>query len=338
MSAGLLQYDNMMSVRQVPWHGMGVVLDEAPKSIDEAIQAAGLDWEVVQKPVHFEIDGGEFIPFKRPGADDASAFVNVRADTGEALAVVGDKYQVLQNREGFSFLGNLIGSEMHFETAGSLGNGRRTWVLAKLPEHIEVGGDDVDVYVLVSNSHDGYRAIKASVTPIRVVCQNTLTMGENLAKRTYAMPHLGDPQTRLVEARKVLDLSVNFAAQFKQLGDRLASEKMTERMLQNVLKKLYPTDGPNMTDRKVENREGAKAHILHLFKEGTVRKNDEVTISTVGNAPGTKWAGLNAITEYVDWGYKPDSDDPAEGGNFTRAFDDPTRLKHKAYELVAANN
>ena len=78
---------------------------------------------------------------------------------------------------------------MHFETAGSLHGGRRVWVLAQLPEHIEVGGDPVRPYVLLMNSHDGSTAVIAASTPIRVVCQNTLNWGLERARQKYSIRH-----------------------------------------------------------------------------------------------------------------------------------------------------
>ena len=317
MPAGLKKNDNMFSVREKPWHGMGVVLDSKPKGIEDAIEKAGLDWDVVQVPVEMQkLDSNERVAV--PGQ-----FVNVRSDDGTPLGIVSEKYRVLQNRDAFSFLSNLIGTDMEFETAGSLSGGKQVWVMATLPDYIEVGGDATKPYVFVGNSHDGYRAVTAATSMIRIVCQNTYTAAINGAKTKYSITHIGDPHGRLVEARNVLGLTVNYAKQFKAFGDKLASEKMTERQLKNVLEKLYPTSDPSLSDRKLENRKDAHAFIQHLFTEG----------KTVGNAPGTRWCGLNAITEFIDFGDKTDHD-----GKLVRAMTDPTGLKKKAVELVGALN
>ena len=99
---------------------------------------------------------------------------NLREDTGEVLGIVSDEYEVVDNRDAFRFLDALIGSDMHFETAGSLWGGRRVWCLARLPEYVELGGDLSATYIYVANSHDGSMAVTAAVTPIRIVCANTL--------------------------------------------------------------------------------------------------------------------------------------------------------------------
>ncbi len=116
-------------------------------------------------------------------------YATVRQDTREVLGIVGERYRLVQNHEAFTFIDQLLGSAIHFETARSLHGGRRVWVLATLPDHVEVGGDDVRPYVLLMNSHDGSTAVVAATTPIRVVCQNTL-YGDTAIKSVIRTPGL----------------------------------------------------------------------------------------------------------------------------------------------------
>jgi hypothetical protein len=145
MSHGITNNDHMFSVHKAPWHGLGVVLDEYPASIDDALQKAGLHWRVthgdvlVVKTREWTDDFGtkhppELIPAKGWKA-------NVREDTGEVLGIVSDEYEVVPNEDAFRFLDALIASDMHFETAGSVWGGRRVWCLARLPEYVDLGGD-----------------------------------------------------------------------------------------------------------------------------------------------------------------------------------------------------
>ena len=326
MSAGLTKKDSMFSVRETPWHGLGAVLEDHPKDIDDALHKSGLDWIVEQNPVFIANGSGgyDLVP---------GTYANVRSDTGKSLGVVSERYRILQNREAFAFLANLIGSDMVFETAGSLHEGKRTWVLAKLPEHIEIGGDAVEMFVFITNDHTGGRAVRAAVSPIRIVCQNTLTWALNAAPRIYAFPHIGDPNAHIIEARNVLDLTVNYAEQFKQFGDTFASQKMSEKKLRDVMEQLYPAGvGIEMTDRVRTNRLEVQNHVVHLFKNG----------ETVGNAPGTKWCAANAICEFIDYGMPLDEDKLKAGKikppkpKLGRAMDDPGLKKARAMELVAA--
>jgi hypothetical protein len=99
------------------------------------------------------------------------------------LGIVSDEYEVVDHRDAFRFLDALIGSDLHFETAGSLWGGRRVWCLARLPEYIELGGDPSATYLYVANSHDGSMAVTAAATPIRIVCANTLGTALRQAER-----------------------------------------------------------------------------------------------------------------------------------------------------------
>ena len=236
------------------------------------------------------------------------------------LGIVGERYRIVQNEEAFQFVDQLLGSELHFETAGSLHGGRRVWVLATLPEHVQVGGDAVRPYVLLMNSHDGSTAVIAATTPVRVVCQNTLNWGLERALQRFSIRHTEQISRRVHEARRVLELSIDYYEQFKATGNLLASERCTERQLQQVLDELYPSGTEDrMTDRTRRGRERTKRRIVELFLHG----------DTQGNAPGSKWAAINAIVEYGDW-HRP----IRQGGErFARAVDDGAE-KTRALKLI----
>lgn len=326
--------ESMFSVREVPWHGLGAVLDKHPKSIDEAIKLAGLDWEVVQKPVFIEDVTGEkddFVVTEIP-----NWVANVRTDNGAVLGLVTQKYEVVQNMEAFSFLAAIFGSDMLFETAGSLMDGRRTWVMMKIPDFVEVGGDPIGQYAFISNSHDGKSSVLAAMTPIRIVCMNTLGAAVRIAKganaqRTYNIRHLGNMSQKIAEARSVLEVTVNYYEQFKAIGDQLALAKLTDKKAENVLETLFPiTDA--MGDRAAANREEARFAVMSLFKDGAAPgiERSQQGDTRPQNALGTSWALYNAITEYADYG----RDERVEGGRFKRALDDPDGLKKLAWEVV----
>jgi phage/plasmid-like protein (TIGR03299 family) len=313
----------MFSVREVPWHGLGAVLDHTPSTIAEAIDASGLGWRVEREPI--AIDRGDVATVDDwwlPRCEEITGWwANVRQDTREVLGIVGERYRIVQNLEAFQFVDQLIGSAMHFETAGSLNGGRRVWVLARLPEHIEVGGDPVRPYVLLMNSHDGSTAVVAASTPIRVVCMNTLNWALERARQKYSIRHTEKIREHVHQARRVLDLSVDYYRQFKLAGDRLASERFTEAQLRSVLDELYPSGAnDNASDRTRRSREQTKALITELFVRG----------DTQGSAPGTKWAAVNAIIEHFDWIRAAN----ASSHRFARAIDDSGK-KTRALELVA---
>jgi len=154
MPAGITSTDSMFSVRATPWHGLGAVLERPPATIAEANQASGLGWRVEREPI--AVDRGDAATAQdwwEPRCEEIPGYyATVRQDTRTVLGIVGERYRIVQNEEAFQFVDQLLGSSLNFETAGSLGGGRRVWVLATLPEHIEVGGDPVRPYVLLMNS------------------------------------------------------------------------------------------------------------------------------------------------------------------------------------------
>jgi phage/plasmid-like protein (TIGR03299 family) len=322
MSAGLTDSDSMFSVRVTPWHGLGAVIEHPPASVGEAIEASGLSWNVAKEPIAIH-RGGTPPDWARPASDAIPGYyATVRQDTHDVLGIVGERYRIVQNDEAFAFVDQLLGSSLHFETAGSLHGGRRVWVLATLPEHVEVGGDPVRPYVLLMNSHDGSTAVVAATTPVRVVCQNTLNWGLQNARQKFSIRHTEAVTQRVHEARRVLDLSINYYEQFKRFGDELASQRCSERELRAVLDELYPNGtGDPMSGRTRRSRQQTKDRIAELFLRG----------ETQGNAPGSKWAAVNAIVEYGDW-IRPLR---SGGQRFARAVDDGPE-KTRALQLVAA--
>ncbi len=242
------------SVRETPRHGLGAVLEQPPATVAEAIEASGLGWSVAKEPIAVDRGDKPADEWWVPRCEEIPGFyATVRQDTREVLGIVGERYRLVQNREAFAFIEQLLGSSINFETAGSLHGGRRVWVLATLPEHIEVGGDSVRPYVLLMNSHDGSTAVVAATTPIRRVCQNTLNWGLRAARQKFSIRHTEAVTQRVHEARRVLSLSINYYEQFKRFGDELASERCTERQLHAVLDQLHPngtSDAPSSRTRR----------------------------------------------------------------------------------------
>jgi phage/plasmid-like protein (TIGR03299 family) len=310
MAHGITAQDSMMVVRTPAWHRLGVVLDHTPRSLDEALRASGLTWSVAKEPLHRAdwraVDGWN---------------VTVRQDTDAILGVVSDDYVVVQNRDCFAFLASLLGSELIFETAGSLWGGKQVFITARLPEHITVGGDEIRPYVVVSAWHTGAGAIRAMTTPVRAVCNNTVRAALARAHASYRVRHVGDPTGQLHEARAVLGLTVDYYEQFRRLGDRLALEPMSERALRDVLAELYPHDSA-LGGRALASRARARETVLALFAGG----------ETAGNAPGSKWCAWNAIVEFHDHHGRPRSPE----GAFVRKLEDPSGVKARALELVSA--
>ena len=189
--------ETMFSVRETPWHGLGRIIMDAPAS-REALELAGLDWQVESRNIYSGT--GAMIPGYR---------ANVRSTDDAVLGVVSDRYRIVQNEEAFQFTDDLLGEGVTYETAGSLQGGKKVWMVARLPRKYLIAGDQVEPYLVIFNSHDGSSGVKVAMTPIRVVCQNTLNLALNTAKRSWTARHTENVLLRVQDARETLQLDSN---------------------------------------------------------------------------------------------------------------------------------
>lgn len=266
--------ETMVYVREKPWHGLGVKVEEAMTS-EEALELSGLNWEINATPI-FDANGN---PIKGYQA-------NMRSSDDKVLGIVSNKYKIVQNKEAFEFTDALVGEGITYETAGSLWGGSKIWLLGKMPERY-IAGDKFEPYICFTNTHDGSGAVRACMTPVRVVCNNTLNMALSGAKRAWSTPHRGNVTARLEEARMTLQLADEYMAHLAETADRLANEKMTEGDMHKVLDKMFKVDD-DASDRKKATAEKAKEEIIIC----TLRPD-------VAQFLNTKWGFLNAVSDYV---------------------------------------
>ena len=222
--------ETMFYTREKPWHGLGTMVAEAPNSKD-ALRLAGLNWKVLQEPVYTE--NKELVQGYK---------ANVRDTDRKVLGVVTDRYKVIQNEEAFAFTDTLLGEGVRYETAGSLQEGRRVWMLARLPREFIIGGERISPYMVFSNTHDGSGAVKTALTPIRVVCNNTLNMALRTAKRSWSMIHTGDISGKIEEAKNTLLLADEYMTALGQEFEDLRKIKLSEKQVLDYIKILLPME------------------------------------------------------------------------------------------------
>ena len=221
--------ETMFYVREKPWHGLGTRVEEAPTSADALIYA-GLDWLVEQKDVYTQ--DGILIP---------SYKANTRSTDDAVLGIVSDRYKVVQNTDAFRFTDDLLGEGVAYETAGALQGGRKAWMLAKMPQRYFIAGDEIEPYMVVMNSHDGSSGIKVAMTPIRVVCSNTLNLALGSAKRTWTTKHTENVMSRVHEARETLMLAERYMSELGRGIDELAKIKLSDRKVMELMNDFFPT-------------------------------------------------------------------------------------------------
>jgi phage/plasmid-like protein (TIGR03299 family) len=283
----------MMYVGKMPWHGLGTKLEEPPTAA-EAIQAAHLEWRVVKKQLFV---GDEHRPL-------SGRYAIVREDRWNrneesVLGTVGQVYSPLQNVDAFRFFDPIVGTgKAFYESAGALKSGQRVWVMARLKEDFEVTrGDTIARYLLLSNTHDGTSSVQVKFTPVRVVCQNTLSqaLGQGPSIR---VAHTLAMETRLKNvADEALDI---IQRHFDNIGNRfkaMLKVSMSKASHEAYLKAVFddPVMGKDEKQykRTVAQTEKDRQESWRLCFEG--KGND------VEGVRDTLWAAYNGVTEYVDF-------------------------------------
>lgn len=222
--------ENMFYVRKAPWHGLGTRVMEAPAS-KEALEIAGLDWKVLQEPIF-------------TGRDERveGYKANIRDSDRKVLGVVTDRYKVIQNEEAFAFTDELLGEGVRYETAGSLQGGKKVWLLAHMPHEYIITGERISPYLLFSNTHDGSGAVRVALTPIRVVCQNTLNLALSTAKRSWSMIHTGDVRQKIDEAKDTLFRAEKYMDELGKEVEALQTKKLTDKKVRDYIEILLPVE------------------------------------------------------------------------------------------------
>lgn len=321
------------SAREVAWHKLGTVTEGA-LSAEEALKTAYLDWEVKKSENPVSV----IVPDKNGNVSDENGknnkiivtdkFMtyrfNPKTSIPEALGVVGSRYTPVQNLEAFSFLNNIADeSGAVFETAGSIDNGRKVFMTMKMPEGLNVGGvDAINLYLMAWNTHDGTSSFNVMVTPIRVVCQNTLSMAINQATSSFAWRHTPKVGSKVQLARETLGVTFKYVEAFEVEAEKLLSQSMTDKQFTAIVEKLIPIDEEQERARNLA--ETARGTLMGLWKAPTQL-----------NIANTKWAAYNTIVEYADWAKPVRSDNPerARAEKIVTGLGD--RFKNKALALIS---
>ena len=282
---------SFVSARQHAWHRLGTVLP-AEFNAAEAMRHAKLGgWNVrtqaLQTTPMLSADGVDVLPV-------ADHFATVRTNpvTGrpDVLGVVGRGYTPIQNEEHAELLDTLVDeSGAHFETAGSVKGGRQVFLTMKLPETMLIGGiDAVDMYIVACNSHDGTSAFRLLISPVRVVCANTLSLAIRRAQSSFSIRHTSGAHGYIGQARAALGLTFKFAEAFQAEADRMIEQTITDEQFRSIVAQLWTTDSTSERSKTItRNRQVALSGLLHRSET-----NDAIR--------GTRWAAYQAITEYTD--------------------------------------
>lgn len=278
------------------WHNLGKVF-QTELTASQALTEASLDFTVLKLPnVHILPDFTEIV--------SENSFFTVRTDVNKILGdKLGSKYEVLQNAEAFNIVDEILQKgTARIETAGAIDEGRKVFICLKINSDIVVGNSDrIKQYLLISTSHDGSMSITATETPIRVVCNNTLTAALNGAKDAIKIRHTASASDRLHEAMKVLKMLDNNADILSEEFNKMQELEISKAEMFNYFGTIFCSpeeikafqSGKNMRDALSTQKQNILAKVNHLAVKGIG------AVDTYRNGNATMWTAYNAVTEYM---------------------------------------
>jgi phage/plasmid-like protein (TIGR03299 family) len=307
--------DHMFSAEGIePWHfyetrdGRCIVLANRPKTLEAAIKAAGLTWAVEKVQLYHQFTQpsvtdqfGEMTEAVQDYAEAEGCYAIMRSDTNEILGSCQGRYQPVQNRELFEFAQDIMqagNEEALWETGGSLFGGKKVWCLIKMPHDFGVGTGDADVvqsYLCVNSSHDGSLSFSSLVTPIRVVCWNTMSLALSQNSGIHSCKHTTNVGDRIAAARTAMGMSVRYMNEFHGIAKVLAAASVTKDQAEDYFAKVFPPieRKDNADPKRVRDNDARPRRLqeisFNLWDHGQTCNLDGIS--------GTAWSALNAASE-----------------------------------------
>lgn len=318
MSHEIRETDSLMYVGETPWHGIGNAIPAGTVlSAYDAMVAAGLNWDVYQRPALCELSDGSMAPIttevRAKGGEVVEKPMKVncrRLPNGkeQKLGIVGGGYTIMQNAEAFRWFNPFVEKgEAAYHTAGSLKGGRIVWVLAELnrqPAQI-TANDTIRKFLLLTHSHDSSKAIQVGFTPIRVVCWNTLSMATvndaedvKTQNQMVKIKHTKHKEVGLSAVRETINAAdAKFEAtaeQYRRLARFAISPTDLKRYMTLCLCKASPKANPNKPSTTM-------VHNVEDIVGGGDRSNTPLIDRMKGGYDGTLWGAYNLVSEYLTW-------------------------------------
>ena len=282
------------SFREPAWHGLGTVFTEE-KTTAEMLSLANLDnWNVrledLETPSHLTSDKNYQYVLRTNPTDNTQT---------DILGVVGERYHPMQNEDLFSFGDNILDGGGRWETAGSIKGGRVVFGALALERETILDptgvADKVKTYLLINTSHDGSIAIQASITPVRVVCANTLNLALNTTrkkggvKQSFKIRHTQTASGKVAVARETLGLAHKYMDSFDVMANAMIQQEVSAKMFNDIILAAYP--------KPEKDAKGA----IKKWENKVDMINDIYTGEFNGMIAGNAWGAFNALTERLDW-------------------------------------
>jgi len=292
-------FESGMLYKKAAWHGLGNVVQTKVYSSREAIELAGLNWEVSKRPCYINV---EAVQVEVPGKK-----IIVRDSDNRILGDCSNRYQPLQNAEAFSFFDPYLAERDCFiSTAGSLGMGKKVFITAEIESSTQevVEGDLVKRYLLLATSHDGSTGITVKFVDERVVCENTLNVALAEQGAYRAIRHSANVQQELALIHSSLDLYQRSFTSDISVYRELAAREMTTVNFRSYLEQLFVKDIADASERLQR-----PAGIEDARSSRKCLNNWESTPDLqLKGVEGTAWAAYNAVTQFIQHQRSNDTD------------------------------
>lgn len=262
----------MTDIRTATWTNIGYDIQKAT-TVEEALKLSHLDYTVEKVPC-----------FLADGTPIPGAFCTKKENSLETFGVVGKEFSIIQNIEGFDFINALVGEGLTFLKAGE--NRKMVWIIGQLPT-VEILGDEITPHVIFQNSHGGNTTLKATIAPLRIICQNQFNLTFRKADNKISLRHTSSIRERLHTAETVLAQNSIYLDEFKKKAEEMASAKVSKAKVDSFLDTLFEVKA-DFNPTQIRNMEEKRTRFLAAYQ---AEDNQ--------NFIGTQWGLVNAYTDYV---------------------------------------
>ncbi len=273
------------------WHGLANVLFNKEEHVNTQtmLDSAKLsNWNIqleeIQNPSDYRSHKSSYFVTRTNPFDNGT----------DILGVVGQRYKVVQNEQLFEFGDNLLDGGASWESAGSIKNGTVVFGSLVIPKEFTLdaqgANDKTTTYLLVHTSHDGSVAIQASITPVRVVCQNTLNLALGSVKQSFKLRHTATVEGKIQVAREALGLTFQYMNDFDKKARALFETKVNDKQVYDIITGIYPKP-ENDKKGQFKKWENKISLVNDLYFDSP----------TNANIKGTAWGMFNALTERIDY-------------------------------------
>lgn len=263
-------------MRETTWSRIGTDVSEAT-TLEEVLEKAKLNYNVIKAPI-YTMQNGQLVEYKDKVA-------TVDAATGETFGIVSPRYEICQNESAFEFI-NSVTDDIEFVKAGTTHTGM-IYIIAKMRNQ-NILGDDFTPYIIFQNSHNGEYTLKATISPLRIVCQNQFNIAFRESSNTVTIRHSSLLESRMDQGRALLGSTADYIRKFNEEAEVLAGIKIDYKKKKRLLDKMFTINPETMSERLIQNVEQNKARFIEAYEADDNQ-----------NFKGTAWGFLNAYSDYT---------------------------------------